>query len=268
MVCVCVCVRARACAYVRARVRACTRACVRRPHCSAAHSSGVPHRQAQDEIGEMKRTFKIMSHQVEQLKEEVTSKAKALAEEHKAKGRVENELKQRAIEVEELRRMKAKADGVLEKMAGENEKLNQMISRMDGEALNQRKEYDQVINERDILGTQLIRRNDELALLYEKIKIMQSTLRKGEAQYMVRVWVCGGVGVWVCADARTQQRMEEVRMLKIEVKRVRRQMRLAQNQVGQVKDLTRVINQLQRELLQEKTKVGACVCVCAVCVCA
>jgi hypothetical protein len=35
-----------------------------------------------------------------------------------------------------------------------------------------------VINERDILGTQLIRRNDELALLYEKLKIQQSTLRK------------------------------------------------------------------------------------------
>jgi hypothetical protein len=41
----------------------------------------------------------------------------------------------------------------------------------------------QVINERDILGTQLIRRNDELALLYEKIKIQQSTLNKGEVQY-------------------------------------------------------------------------------------
>ena len=44
--------------------------------------------------------------------------------------------------------------------------------------------YDQVINERDILGTQLIRRNDELALLYEKIKIQQSTLSKGEVGRM------------------------------------------------------------------------------------
>ena len=35
-----------------------------------------------------------------------------------------------------------------------------------------------MINERDILGTQLIRRNDELALLYEKLKIQQSTLKK------------------------------------------------------------------------------------------
>ena len=50
------------------------------------------------------------------------------------------------------------------------------------------KEYDIVIGERDILGTQLIRRNDELALLYEKIKIQQSTLNKGQLQYRDR---CG-----------------------------------------------------------------------------
>ena len=55
------------------------------------------------------------------------------------------------------------------------------------EQLRQKKEYDIVIGERDILGTQLIRRNDELALLYEKIKIQQSTLNKGQLQYRDRL---------------------------------------------------------------------------------
>jgi hypothetical protein len=40
-----------------------------------------------------------------------------------------------------------------------------------------------VINERDILGTQLIKRDEELGLLYEKIKIQKSTLKKGENYY-------------------------------------------------------------------------------------
>jgi hypothetical protein len=44
----------------------------------------------------------------------------------------------------------------------------------------------------------LIRRNDELALLYEKIKIQQSTLRQGEAQY--------------------QERLNDLRVLKLKVK--------------------------------------------------
>lgn len=43
-----------------------------------------------------------------------------------------------------------------------------------------------VLGERDILGTQLIRRNDELALLYEKVKIQQSTLSRGQVQYRDR----------------------------------------------------------------------------------
>lgn len=45
----------------------------------------------------------------------------------------------------------------------------------------QAKDLDQLMNERDTLGSQLVRRNDELALLYEKIRILQSTLHRGNA---------------------------------------------------------------------------------------
>jgi hypothetical protein len=34
-----------------------------------------------------------------------------------------------------------------------------------------KKQYEIIVAERDILGTQLIRKNDEAALLFEKIKI-------------------------------------------------------------------------------------------------
>lgn len=54
------------------------------------------------------------------------------------------------------------------------------------ERVRQKKELDLVLGERDILGTQLIRRNDELALLYEKVKIQQSTLSRGQIQYRDR----------------------------------------------------------------------------------
>ncbi len=40
-----------------------------------------------------------------------------------------------------------------------------------------------VRNQRDILGTQLIKRNQELAVLYEKIKLSNSNLTKGEIYY-------------------------------------------------------------------------------------
>jgi len=48
-------------------------------------------------------------------------------------------------------------------------KLHQIINEAEAERTVQQKEQDVVVNERDILGTQLIRRNDELASLYEKV---------------------------------------------------------------------------------------------------
>jgi len=57
------------------------------------------------------------------------------------------------------------------------------------------------MKERDLIGAQLIRRNDEVSLLYEKIKIMNLTLHKGELQY--------------------KERLEDIRILKVEIHRVR-----------------------------------------------
>ena len=75
-----------------------------------------------------------------------------------------------------------------------------------------------MINERDILGTQLIRRNDELALLYEKIKIQQSTLNKGEVQYV--------------------QRLDDIRILKLEIKKMRRERGILSRSVANIEDVT------------------------------
>jgi len=64
------------------------------------------------------------------------------------------------------------AEQVTLKLNNEIEKLTYIIKESYEEIEKLKKDYQNVINERDILGTQLIRRNDELALLYEKIKIL------------------------------------------------------------------------------------------------
>lgn len=60
----------------------------------------------------------------------------------------------------------------VKKMESHNTKLDFMLTESDRQKDSIQKDLQNVINERDILGTQLIRRNDELALLYEKIKIL------------------------------------------------------------------------------------------------
>ena len=47
--------------------------------------------ESQDEITEMKRKLKIMNHQIDQLKEEITSKETAIVKEHLEHQRIEKE---------------------------------------------------------------------------------------------------------------------------------------------------------------------------------
>eukprot|EP00611_Tribonema_gayanum_P010874 TRINITY_DN2099_c0_g1_i1.p1 TRINITY_DN2099_c0_g1~~TRINITY_DN2099_c0_g1_i1.p1 ORF type:complete len:402 (-),score=154.84 TRINITY_DN2099_c0_g1_i1:625-1830(-) len=140
-------------------------------------------------------------------------------------------------DTDRMRRLLEANDDVIHKQDAEVRRLAAMMRRMEEEALRQRKEYDQVINERDILGTQLIRRNDELALLYEKLKIQQSTLAKGEASYA--------------------QRMVDLRALRLKAQDLARDLALCKNSSNQVEELKREALHMRRDLLQEKTKVKA-----------
>lgn len=74
-----------------------------------------------------------------------------------------------------------------------------------------------VTRERDNLGKQLLRRNEERVLLYEKVKIQQSIISK--------------------RDFHHNQRMEDIRLLKLEIKRIRREKNILDKAVPNADDL-------------------------------
>ncbi|CAK8688850.1 cilia- and flagella-associated protein 58-like [Clavelina lepadiformis] len=193
--------------------------------------------EAQDEITEMKRKLKIMNHQIDQLKEEITTKEAALVKVNLDHTRVEKEKEALKAELQRMKQQAAESKTQLEQMEKEVAKLQQVIRESDAERKRQMKELDQVVSERDILGTQLVRRNDELALLYEKIKIQQSTLNKGEIQY--------------------RQRLEDIRILKLEIRKLRREKTTLTKSVASVEDLRREVYHTQRDLLRERTRCKA-----------
>eukprot|EP00742_Colponemidia_sp_Colp-10_P001279 GILJ01001378.1.p1 GENE.GILJ01001378.1~~GILJ01001378.1.p1 ORF type:complete len:869 (-),score=252.53 GILJ01001378.1:154-2760(-) len=193
--------------------------------------------ESQDEIAEMKRKFKIMNHQIEQLKEEISAKDHALVKEHFDHHQVEKENENLNFQIQELKKQIQAVHEVANNQGAEMSKLKNIIAEAEKERQKQKTEYETVINERDILGTQLIRRNDELALLYEKIKIQQSTLAKGEVQY--------------------QERLQDIQVLKLKISDLKRELQIAKQQVSNINDLKREVYHLQRELLQERTKVKA-----------
>jgi len=193
--------------------------------------------ESQDEIAEMKRKFKIMNHQIEQLKEEIHSKDQNLVREHFDRMKVEKEKDLLRDNLQKLRKREHESEDYLSQMAAETAKLNTIINEADKERQRQRKECEIVVNERDILGTQLIRRNEELSLLYERIRIQKSTLQKGEQQYNARV--------------------REIGALKRRIRELSTEMGGLKGSVTNLETLRNEVYQLQRELLQERTKVRA-----------
>uniref|UniRef100_A0A8C6XVS3 Cilia and flagella associated protein 58 n=1 Tax=Naja naja TaxID=35670 RepID=A0A8C6XVS3_NAJNA len=193
--------------------------------------------EAQDEINEMRKKLKIMTHQVDQLKEEISVKEAALVKVHLDHQRIEKEKEALKGELLKMRQQAIETKHFIEKQEEEERKLLKIISEADAERLRQKKELDQVISERDILGSQLVRRNDELALLYEKIKIQQSILNKGEIQY--------------------RQRIEDIRLLKLEIKKLRREKAILGKSVANVEELRQEVYHMQKELLKERTRCRA-----------
>lgn len=193
--------------------------------------------ESQDEIAEMKRKFKIMNHQIEQLKEEIQAKDQAYVKERIEHTKSEKEKDTLKNELIRIKKQVATAEANMKNFEAEVSKLNHIITDADVEHLRQKREYDIVINERDILGTQLIRRNDELALLYEKIKIQQTSISQGEVGY--------------------RDRIEDLRVLKLRANALRRELHIQRAESIDLDLLRSEVYSLQRELLQDRTKVKA-----------
>merc|ERR1719253_2584999 len=193
--------------------------------------------ESNEEIAEMRRKFKIMYHQIEQLKEEIKEKDQALIKEHFEHHKVQKANEMTKEQLERAKKRMHNLTTIVETQKEEVKKLEKTIQLSEAEKRGQRKELSGVIAERDILGTQLIRRNEELALLFEKIKIQQSTLKKGEIQY--------------------NERLSDTGSIKDKIATVKRELRSAQGNVAHIGSLKREIHALGRELAIEQAKVTA-----------
>ena len=193
--------------------------------------------ESQEEIAEMKRKFKIMTRQIEQLKEEIQAKDQGLVKEHFEHMKVDKEKEQLRDGLQAVQKSLGKAEADEGQFKAEVSKLNVIINEADTERLKQQKEYETVCNERDILGTQLIKRNDELAQLYEKIKIQQTTLNAGEGAYV--------------------ERTADIAALQMDIRTLRSEQGMLKASVANMDMLKHEVHQLERELLQERTKVRA-----------
>ena len=94
-----------------------------------------------------------MEHQIEQLKDEIISKDQALVKSHFELQKNEKYKENIQNEVNKKNTLNDNNIEVIKHLENELKRLTSMIKRLDEESLLQRKEYDLIINERDILGS-------------------------------------------------------------------------------------------------------------------
>lgn len=193
--------------------------------------------EANDEVAQLRRNFKQASLQIYQLKEDIDNKDQAVTQITFDKAAVQKQLEEKksALKAEEKKYEKLAVNKA--QLDNEIERLSHIIRESYLEIEKLKKDFNNCINERDILGTQLIRRNDELALLYEKIKILQSKLGRGEVQY--------------------QQRLEDIKILTFKIGDLKSELRILKSQASQIPDLRKEVYNLQNMVVEERLQVKA-----------
>lgn len=193
--------------------------------------------ESNEEKEELRRKFKILEHQITKLREDISSKGNLIRDEKQLASNLEAENMNNELKKKRFEEKKKEKEGYIKNYEHQISKLKYYIASVEQERMKQKKEYEMVINDRDILGTQLIKRNEELASLYEKIKIQQSTLAKGEVQY--------------------QERVYEINDLKQHTSSLKREYLIAKGKIACIPELKREVYRLQKDLMEAKTKVKA-----------
>ncbi len=191
--------------------------------------------ESNEEIAVMETKFKIMYHTIEQLKEEIREKDHALIREkfdEQKLGKGNEGIKE---SLERAKRRLGNLTTILDTQQQEVRKLEKVCSTAETEKQALKKEYQGVVEEKQILNAQLIKRNEELVNRYEELKIQQSKLLHGENEYKA-----------VCASVVELQK--QIGVLKDEVQKTRSQMSSTHN-------VKRQIHALEKELIHEQCKV-------------
>lgn len=190
--------------------------------------------EAQDEIDGLRMKFRRMLSQISSTKEEIMSKEQSIQAVKERLTAYNTRNEQLVQDKERIDQNIKSSDKMIKVQDSDIARLKYVILEAESEKQKQRKDFEMVINERDILGTQLIKRNEELALLYEKLKIQQSTLEKGEIYY--------------------QDRLKDIFDIRKEIAELKRQLLVSQGETACIPDLKKEIYIEERELLEQQQK--------------
>lgn len=183
-------------------------------------------------LAEMREKIRILNNEVEILGNESGSKDSALVKERTAHLQAQHQRDALRQDMNRLLSDYRAKQGTVEQQIQEIDKLNIVISALEREMLEIKGKYEKAVEERNITGVQLIDRNDELCILYERCNQQQEALKKGEVHL--------------------QEKEDELRFLRLQCEELRRHYEIAKRKIPEVDRYKEKISQLEKSLIDEK----------------
>jgi len=179
-------------------------------------------------LSELKEKLKILQNEVEILRMESASKDKQLQQTRQEAQRLEVVQDQLQNEKTRITAEGSALNEQVEQYVIEIDKLNSIINSIEKEMVVLRRKYENGVETRNFTGTQLIDRNDELCILWEKSNIQEKLLKKGEEAML--------------------SRSEEIRGLRIDLAEVHRQLQVIRGKIPGVPKLVEEVVKLREEV--------------------
>jgi hypothetical protein len=123
---------------------------------------------------------------------------------------------------------------VVEQQIQEIDKLNNIINNMEKQLIELKKKYEKAVEERNTTGIQLIDRNDELCIIYERSNQQLEAFRKGEIELL--------------------RKEEELRMIRLQAENVKRRYVVAKKRIPEIELMKGTIRDLEDLLMVERKK--------------
>jgi chromosome segregation ATPase len=187
------------------------------------------------DLAELKERIKILQNEVEILRNESSEKDRNLVD---AKHSVQLEIYKRDSSRAELNKKKfvyAQKQSIINQEINEQQKLHLILTGIQKEMADLIHKYEQACESRNYMGIQLIDRNDELCILYEKANIQENILKNGEQEI--------------------REKEEEIRMMNLELAEKQRHIEVLRKKVPSVPELAEQVINLKTELDKEKERV-------------
>eukprot|EP00606_Chrysophyceae_sp_TOSAG23-5_P000247 GSChrysophyteH2.ASY1.ANO1.465.1 assembled CDS len=137
---------------------------------------------------EIKEKIRILNNEVEILGNESQAKDAALVKEKSSHHQAQNHRNTLRQDMNRLLSEYRAKQGQVEQQIMEIDKLNVVINNLEKDMLDLKGKYEKSVEERNITGVQLIDRNDELCILYERSNQQTDSLKKGELELIKKDW--------------------------------------------------------------------------------